>query len=109
MVRNSIFQKTLHLVQSLTLGGLLVTSVALIGTCIASAIGLIPWLHAPMTFGGTVIENAGMYGQIFVAVLVASLLFFVPLNKRVMQLERTHRDFQISMDDVAQAYYLCHT
>jgi len=33
----------------------------------------------------------------------------IPTNARVMKLEHSHRRFQLTMDDVARAYHLCHT
>jgi len=109
MLRKSYASKATHLLQSLTLGALILTAFALLASCVAAALGVLPWLTLPITFGETLFANAGMYLQIGVAMFVSSLLFFVPLNRRVMQLESTHRDFQISMDDVAQAFYICHT
>ena len=108
-MHRSFSYKIVHLAQSVALVALVMTAIALVASCIAAAAGFVPWLHLPMVFGDTLVADAGMYAQIALATFVSSLLFFVPMNRRVMQLERTHRDFQISMDDIAQAFYICHT
>ena len=75
----------------------------------AAAFGLAPWLTLTLTFGDSVYQQAGMVVQIVATVILLALLFFVPTTARIMALERSHRDFQISMDDVARAYHACHT
>ncbi|MEL6958228.1 MAG: DNA repair protein [Pseudomonadota bacterium] len=88
---------------------ILVIGVAAMGYTLAAALGQVPWLSFSATFGEFTIPDAGLYTQILVTVILASLLFFMPSAGRIMALERSHRDFRITMDDVARAYHLCHT
>ncbi len=74
----------------------------------AAAAGLVPWLTLSITFGDTSYPQAGIVVQTAVTLGLLSLLFFAPTNARIMALERSHRDFHISMDDVARAYHACH-
>lgn len=50
-----------------------------------------------------------MITQIVVTIILASLFFFIPSADRIMSLERSHRKFRLSMEDVARAYHVCHT
>lgn len=84
-------------------------ALAVSGYTIACAFGLAPWLNLPLTFGETVVADFGMYLQVSISVLLAAIAFMIPTNMRINALERSHRAFQISMDDVARAYHLCHT
>merc|ERR1712173_435973 len=54
------------------------------------------------------VENAGMYAQLALTVLAVGLCFFLPTNRRVMQLETSHRQFNVGMQDVARAYAAVH-
>lgn len=76
---------------------------------IACALGFAPWLEFEARLGEYTYLYAGQATQIGVTLLFLLLCFFVPSQSRILALERTHRDFQISMDDVARAYYLCHS
>ncbi len=84
-------------------------ALAALAYTITAAAGLAPWLTLPVTFGDTVYPQAGMVVQIVATVMLLALLFFVPTTARIMALERSHRDFHISMGDVARAYHACHT
>lgn len=76
---------------------------------LGSSFGVAPWLTFPATFGEFTFPQAGMITQIAATVVLASLFFFMPSAGRIMSLERTHRDFKITMEDVARAYHVCHT
>ena len=76
---------------------------------IACAFGFAPWLTLSVTFGALAVPAAGMYLQIGIAVILGAMAFFLPTQSRIMSLEQSHRRFQITMDDVARAYHLCHT
>lgn len=76
---------------------------------LGSSFGVAPWLTFPATFGEFTFPQAGMITQIAATVVLASLFFFMPSAGRIMSLERTHRDFKITMEDVARAYHACHT
>lgn len=81
---------------------------AVVYTCM-SALGYAPWLEMTATFGGIAYTNAGMIIQIATTVALVALACVIPTNARVMALENNHRSFQLKMEDVAQAYHLCHT
>lgn len=73
-----------------------------------AAMGAWDWISLPISYQGSAVENAGMYAQIALTVLALSLCFFLPSNRRVMQLENSHRSFNIGMQDVARAYSAVH-
>ncbi|SFP20260.1 hypothetical protein [Tranquillimonas alkanivorans] len=83
-------------------------AVAAVGACIAAALGYLPWLTLPLTFGDTTYEEAGRFVQIGIATLLVALASALPSGFRVLSLERSHRDFSICMSDVAEAYRICH-
>lgn len=109
MTFNTLSSRARRLVQALSIMVFALTALGLILCAVGAALGFLPWLNLPLAFGETLYANAGMWVQIGVATAFSSLVFMLPTNKRIMTLENSHRNFQISMDDVAQAYYLCHT
>ncbi len=109
MSKNPMTLRAVHAMQKISLGAIMLIAVGLVGTALAAAVGVMPWLDLTVQWGGAQVANAGMYLQIFAAALVSSMVFFLPSNRRIMQLERSHRDFQIGMDDIVQAYHICHT
>lgn len=76
---------------------------------ILSLLGVMPWLTFEAAFGAYTYIYAGQATQIAVTTLLLLLFFFIPSQSRLLSLERSHRDFKISMADVAQAFHLCHT
>lgn len=106
--RPSVFargHRALHAVSMVLIA--LIGAAALVYTIVA-AFGVAPWLSFTATFGDYTIPNAGMVTQIVATVILGSLVFFMPSAGRIMSLERSHRNFQLSMQDVARAYHLCH-
>lgn len=83
--------------------------VAVVGYTLACAFGWAPWLTLSATFGTLALPQAGMYLQIGLTALIAAMAFYFPTQNRILALEQSHRRFQVSMDDVARAYHLCHT
>jgi hypothetical protein len=81
---------------------------ALTATLLAAA-GVLPWLTLMGQYGTTFLPQAGIWVQVGVTVLLCLLAFFLPSNARILALENSHRSFQVSMEDVARAYFLCHT
>jgi hypothetical protein len=75
---------------------------------LVAAFGGLPWLHINATFGATAIPDAGMYAQLAFTTFCVALAFYIPSNTRILQLERSHRRFRITMNDVARAYRLSH-
>ncbi len=86
-----------------------VLCLAVVGYTIAAALGLAPWLTFSATFGEFYVPNAGVYLQVMLAVVFTALFFFMPTTGRILSLERSHRDFSMTMEDVARAYHVCHT
>ena len=96
------------ILQTTALAFLAVLALAALTFTTLAALGVEPWLTLNASFGGHDLPNAGLYTQIGVTLLLASLCFFVPANARMMRLERSHRSFTLSMNDVAQAYAISH-
>lgn len=105
---DSVFFQFQRGLQALSLFLIVTMAVALVGSCLFAALGLSPWLYLPVRFGDTVYPQAGMWLQIGVAALFLALCFYIPANRRMVQLERSHRDFSMTMDDVARAYAISH-
>lgn len=72
------------------------------------AVGVWPWLELPIGFGGQAYENAGRVFQLGLTALTLMLAFFLPAHSRLAELEHSHRDFRISVTDVARAYHEAH-
>lgn len=79
-----------------------------LGSVGLALIGLAPWLTVEASFGATPIENAGIWLQCLFAALAVLLALYLPAHARVAKLERSHRSFQIGMEDVARAYRIAH-
>ena len=107
-LRSALFgiQRALH---GLALFSIIALALVVVGYTMASALGLAPWLTFQAQFGAWNVPAAGLIAQIALTSLLVSLVFFIPSSRRILALERTHRDFNLSMDDVARAYHLCHT
>lgn len=84
-----------------------VATVALLLTLLA-ATGLLPWPMISAAYGPAAWPDAGMWMQIGVTALLLLLCVFLPANARMVRLESSHRDFTITMDDVARAYAIAH-
>ncbi len=92
-------------------GALLVfvsAAIALALSTLLAALGILPWLELPLSYGGAPVAEAGLYLQVGLTVLALGLCFFLPTNLRVLRLENSHRSFQIGMQDVARAYAEVH-
>ncbi|WP_226780685.1 DNA repair protein [Oceaniglobus trochenteri] len=101
-------QTVSNLVQRLAMIGITLLALAAIASIAAALTGYLPWLTLPLTFGEYRVEEAGIYVQSGLALLLVLLACMVPGGSRVMRLERSHRDFSICMSDVADAYRICH-
>lgn len=80
----------------------LVTATAL------AVIGVLPWIDLAASWNGTAIPAAGMYVQIGLTIFAVTLCFFLPSNARIMQLETSHRQFSVGVDDITRAYHAAH-
>jgi len=95
--------------QMIAMTVLALAAAAALAATIAATLGYLPWLQLSASFGETALPWAGMALQIFLTGLLVTLVFFLPSSGRVLSLEKSHRDFRISMDDVARAYHVAHT
>jgi hypothetical protein len=84
-----------------------IAALAALASTALSAAGIIPWLTLEAGFGAPS-ARAGMVAQIGVTALLWLMLGTIPSGARMLALERSHRDFRITMGDVAQAYHLAH-
>ena len=75
------------------------------GLCI---VGSADWLQLQASIGGVAYPNAGPWIQGGLTAMLAAMAFFLPTTARMMALETSHRNFHISMDDVARAYHDVH-
>lgn len=104
-----MFRPIFNLFQTLSLFALVVVSTALVGLSALAALGHLPWPDLALSFDGTPVPQAGRYATIGLTALAVALFFFLPSAWRMRQLEQSHRDFTISMDDVARAYHIAHS
>ena len=83
-------------------------AVALVSAMVLAAAGYLPWIELAVTWGDASIPNAGMYVQIGLTVFAITLCFFLPSNARILQLETSHRQFSVGVDDITRAYHAAH-
>ncbi|HBD90256.1 MAG: hypothetical protein A2092_02795 [Rhodobacteraceae bacterium GWE1_64_9] len=106
--KNSFF----HPVQMVAQSAALVLVIGLtVGLVLASALavaGVLPWPSVPVYWGDWAVPDAGMWLQLALTFLMICLCAFLPANSRMARLERSHRSFQIGMEDVKRAYSLAH-
>jgi hypothetical protein len=104
--RATVYQlaRILHVISLWVLG---LAALAMVVATALSALGIIPWLTLQAGFG-TVSPAAGVVAQIGLTAFLVMLLGFFPSSLRVMQLENSHRDFRLKMQDVAEAYHAAH-
>ena len=113
MIKNAaaIAYQARHLLQTFAIGAIALLAAGALAATLGAALGLLPWLSLPMTFGEAPLETtveAGRWFQIGATVLLVALGFLVPSSLRVMRLEASHRRFAIGMEDVARAYHAAH-
>lgn len=97
-----------YMFQRLALAVFALSALALTSATILAAFGQLPWIEINLLYDGQPVENAGMYAQIGLTVLAVGICFFLPSNRRIMQLENSHRSFSINMNDVSRAYAAVH-
>jgi hypothetical protein len=83
-------------------------ALALLGATLMATFGQWSWISIPLQYNNLPVDNAGMYVQIGLTVLAIGICFFLPSNRRIMQLENSHRGFSVGMHDVARAYSVAH-
>lgn len=83
-------------------------ALAVLCATLAAAFGVLPWVQMNLRWDGVTVPNAGMLVQVGLTVLAIGICFFLPTNRRIIQLENSHRQFSIGMDDVSRAYGAVH-
>lgn len=73
-----------------------------------SALGVIPWLTLEARFGEAAVPGFGMGLQVGLTVLLVLMAATIPSGSRMLALEKSHRDFRMTMRDVAEAYHHAH-
>lgn len=83
-------------------------ALTLVTASVLAAVGYLPWVDLAVMWNGTHVPAAGMYGQIGLTIFAVTLCFFLPSNARIMQLETSHRQFSVGVDDITRAYHAAH-
>jgi len=96
--------RILHVISLYALG---LAALAMVVATTLSALGVLPWLTIQAGFG-TPSPYAGMVAQIALTALLVFIAGFFPSSTRVLALETSHRQFKLSMQDVAEAYHTAH-
>jgi len=102
------FSRLQQYLQGVTLLLIAIFALGMIGATLLAALGVIPWLDAPLSFGDYSLPDGGMYVQIAITAFALALAFYLPANRRILALERSHRTFNMRMEDVARAYRIAH-
>lgn len=97
-----------NMVQLATQGLLIALAVTASLATLLSIVGLIPWLSLNLTSASGDSVHVGVWVQSLGTVLLIGLCAFLPGVHHIQRLERSHRDFKLSMDDVAKAYQISH-
>jgi len=101
-------QFLLRLAQTLAQWVVLALAAAMATATLLAATGQLPWPSLPASFGETPLPQAGMYAQIGLTVLLGLVCLVLPANARMARLERSHRSFEMGIEDVARAYRIAH-
>ncbi len=70
---------------------------------------IVPWPVLNVTLSDGSVHNAVPYLGAAISFIGIVMLALVPGSKRVLTLEQTHREFKMTMDDVAGAFYAAFT
>lgn len=96
------------LAQTLAFGGIVAITAFLVLSSALASLGQMPWPSLALSWGEVAVPDAGKWVQLALTVIMLCVCFFLPANARMARLERTHRSFQIGMEDVKRAYSLAH-
>lgn len=102
------YPQILDYVQSVVLillGALIVCSASVTVLC---ALDVLPWLEVEARIGGALIPGFGPALQVLFTLFCVALLAALPASARVLRLEHSHRDFNVTMTDIARAYEVTH-
>ncbi|WP_299687065.1 DNA repair protein [uncultured Tateyamaria sp.] len=83
-------------------------AVVLVAATALAAFGVVPWVDLAVSWNGAPVPSAGMFAQIGLTIFAVTLCVFLPANARILQLETSHRQFSISIDDITRAYHAAH-
>lgn len=83
-------------------------ALGLLSATVLAALQIWPWIEVPLRWDGTEVAHAGVYAQIALTIIAVGLCFFLPSNWRILQLETSHRRFELSVDDITRAYHAAH-
>lgn len=90
----------------LVLLGSLIT--AMVALTFLSMLGVLPWLEIEARLGSAVIPSFGPAVQVIFTLFCVALLCFLPASARVLKLERSHRTFALTLEDLERAYRAAH-
>ncbi|MEL7116813.1 MAG: DNA repair protein [Pseudomonadota bacterium] len=82
--------------------------IGMVGITLMSIIGVLPWLQIEARLGTAAIPAFGPAVQVVFTLFCVSLLAFLPASARVLKLERAHREFTLTLDDIERAYRAAH-
>lgn len=74
----------------------------------AAFFGWVPHPSIGLTVDGQPVDGGGLYLTVAVVFALLALCLFLPANFRMLRLERSHRAFALSMEDIARAYRIVH-
>lgn len=96
------------ILQNLAIVVVLAGAIFGIYACTTAALGYWPWIDILVSWNGQIIDEAGMVVQIGLTVLATGLVAYLPANRRILQLENSHRKFHVGMQDIVRAYGAVH-
>lgn len=79
-----------------------------LGATVLAALGVLPWLRIEAALGDVALPQFGTLLQIGLTAMLLLMLGTIPSGARMLALERSHRDFRMTMGDVASAYHMAH-
>lgn len=99
-LRNIVQLATQSLLIALTMAAVIATAL--------SVLEVIPWLSLNLISASGASLHVGVWVQSLGTAFLVGLCAFLPGVHHMQRLERSHRDFKLSMDDVAKAYQISH-
>lgn len=97
-----------RIVQPIAMAALLLLALALAATTALAAFGVMPWIELPLSVNGAPVDAAGMWVQVGLTLLALGLCAYLPTAGRIQVLENSHRNFNVTMHDIAHAYHKAH-
>lgn len=97
-----------NMVQLATQGLLIALAAAACIATLLSLVGVMPWMSLNLVAASGDSIHVGVWVQSLGTAVLLGLCAFLPGVHHIQRLERSHRDFKLSMDDVAKAYQISH-